>query len=678
MTEKANPSINRAAEAFKTAGAIAYGGNPDGYISPAGSPTEMSVQDLDINENALSAFDENSNASSLNVVISGGEAFVFGSWLAIDTQTTVTLQSNTSNQTVYVGWNKDGADDVIVGLDGAFEDASGNADQKIPLWTFNTNNSGVTGVTDERSFDQIPQDRVEQGSGSGLDADTVDGKEASDIAVDISNDGTTVATDVADINFASNINASDDGDDTATVSLSQGPGSNLDADTVDNIQASELATSVSDDGSQIITRVTDLDFTSHITASDDGDSTTTISIDDDFVLLSGDTMSGNLDMGSNTVANVADPTVAQDAATKNYTDTTFVDVAGDTMSGDLDMGSNFISDVADPTNPQDAVTKTYADTTFVDVSGDTMSGDLQMGANNITNVNNPVNPKDAANKTYVDTTFVDAAGDTMSGDLDMDSNVVTNLPTPSAASDAAPKEYVDSIAQSLDIKESVVAATDGSNIDLTSSSDPGQIDGVTLTDEDRVLLKDQNTPSENGVYVATTASDPTTWSRSADADTDTEVDAGMFLFVEQGTKSSDRGYVLVSDDPLTVGSDALTFTQFSGAGQITAGNAMTKSGDTLDVDESAISHDNLADISTDDHHTKYTDTEAVNAVNAETTLSVNISGDADTVDGNNADDFVAVAGDTMTGDFTIQGALFADQSTGNLDIAGTLTENASL
>jgi len=85
----------------------------------------------------------------------------------------------------------------------------------------------------------------------------------------------------------------------------------------------------------------------------------------------------------------------------------------------------------------------------------------------------------------------------------------------------------------------------------------------------------------------------------------------MFVFVEEGTSFANKGFVLVSDDPLVVGTDDLQFSQFSGAGQITAGSGLTKSGDTLAVDDSAI----------------------VSTINSETTLSVDISGDAASIGG---------------------------------------------
>lgn len=149
MTDKVNPSINRPAEAFKTAGAIAYaGGERSGFIVPANSPTEISIQDNGISESNLNAF--NYSTSNLDVTVDGGEAFVFGSWLAVDTQTTVTLDDNTTDQTIFVGWNKDGTDDVIIGLQRAFDNASGNTDQKIPIATFDTSGSSVSNSTDNR------------------------------------------------------------------------------------------------------------------------------------------------------------------------------------------------------------------------------------------------------------------------------------------------------------------------------------------------------------------------------------------------------------------------------------------------------------------------------------------------------------------------------------------------
>jgi hypothetical protein len=152
MTDKVNPSLNRPANPFKTAGAISLAGASDGWISRAASPSDISVQDSEIDDTVLNAFSQTSSTSSFDVTVDPGEAFVYGSWLAIDTTTTVTLASSTAAQTVYVGWNKDSADDVIIGLQSAFDNATGNTDKKIPLFDFDTDGSGVTASTDRREL----------------------------------------------------------------------------------------------------------------------------------------------------------------------------------------------------------------------------------------------------------------------------------------------------------------------------------------------------------------------------------------------------------------------------------------------------------------------------------------------------------------------------------------------
>ena len=140
------------------------------------------------------------------------------------------------------------------------------------------------------------------------------------------------------------------------------------------------------------------------------------------------------------------------------------------------------------------------------------------------------------------------------------------------------KEYVDAVKVGLDFKDSVRVATTA-NISLSSA--PAAIDGVTLSSDDRVLVKDQSTGSQNGLYVFNGSGSAMT--RATDADANAEVTSGMFTFVTEGTVNADSGFVLTTDGSITVGTTALAFAQFSGAGQITAGAAMTKTGNTLDV-----------------------------------------------------------------------------------------------
>jgi hypothetical protein len=162
----------------------------------------------------------------------------------------------------------------------------------------------------------------------------------------------------------------------------------------------------------------------------------------------------------------------------------------------------------------------------------------------------------------------------------MNSQKITNLATPTDATDAATKGYVDAARSGLDVKQSVRVATTAAdeNIDLTTGGTL-TIDGVVTQVGDRVLVKNQSTASQNGIYVVAANA----WSRSTDADSNEEVTAGLFTFVTEGTANADSGWVLSTDDTITLGTTGLTFVQFSGAGQITAGAGLTKTGNTIDV-----------------------------------------------------------------------------------------------
>ena len=145
------------------------------------------------------------------------------------------------------------------------------------------------------------------------------------------------------------------------------------------------------------------------------------------------------------------------------------------------------------------------------------------------------------------------------------------------------KEYVDAVKVGLDFKDSVKVA---STADVTISGPGAAIDGISLSSGDRVLLKNQSTGSQNGIYSWNGAASAMT--RTTDADSSSEVTSGMFVFVEQGTVNADQGFVLTTDGTITVGSTSLSFTQFSGAGQIVAGDAITKTGNQLDVNDDNI------------------------------------------------------------------------------------------
>lgn len=176
---------------------------------------------------------------------------------------------------------------------------------------------------------------------------------------------------------------------------------------------------------------------------------------------------------------------------------------------------------------------------------------------------------------------------------------ITGLATPTASTDAATKGYVDSVATGLDVKASVRAAstatvtvtyaqTGGTSARGQITAAPNTLDGVTLAANDRILLKDQSTGAQNGIWVVTTLGTGANgvWDRATDFDQDAEVMAGAFTFVEEGTANADSGWVLTTNNPIIIGGASgttLAFAQFSGAGQIVAGAGLTKSGNTLTV-----------------------------------------------------------------------------------------------
>jgi len=157
------------------------------------------------------------------------------------------------------------------------------------------------------------------------------------------------------------------------------------------------------------------------------------------------------------------------------------------------------------------------------------------------------------------------------------------------------KTYVDQVASGLDVKESVRVATtedlgatynNGAGTLTADTNGALVIDGVTLEVGDRVLVKDQTSTLENGVYAVTNtggASAQFVLTRTPDADAASEITGGAFTFVEEGTANADNGYVATHNGEPTLGTDAITFDQFSGAGQIDAGDALSKTGNTLDV-----------------------------------------------------------------------------------------------
>ena len=190
-----------------------------------------------------------------------------------------------------------------------------------------------------------------------------------------------------------------------------------------------------------------------------------------------------------------------------------------------------------------------------------------------------------------------------SGDVDVNSSKIINVTDPTADQHAATKAYVDSVANGLDVKDSVRLATAAALAAVTYNNGAGtltadangalSVDGAAVVADDRILVKDQASAVQNGIYKVTAtggAGAAFVLTRTPDADTASELTGGTFFFAEEGTANADNGYVSTHNGTPTFGSTNITFAQFSGAGQISAGNALTKTGNTLNVavDDSSI------------------------------------------------------------------------------------------
>lgn len=222
------------------------------------------------------------------------------------------------------------------------------------------------------------------------------------------------------------------------------------------------------------------------------------------------------------------------------------------------------------------------------------TGDQDMGANKLTGLAAGTLASDAIRK---DQAMLLDGTQAMTADMDLGAFKITNMADGTNATDAVTKQQLDSVSAGLDPKESVRVATTadlgatysavgGTGGTGSFSSAPTAIDGVTLANNDRVLVKDQTDAQQNGIYVVVSSGN---WERASDQDGTpaSEVSGGNFTFVEQGSTNIGKGYVVIGDGILTLNTDDIDWTQFSSV-------AALSGGDGIDITSNVISVDFLA------------------------------------------------------------------------------------
>src|SRR3990172_657946 len=222
--------------------------------------------------------------------------------------------------------------------------------------------------------------------------------------------------------------------------------------------------------------------------------------------------------------------------------------------------------------------------------------DAQSGAYYLARAN-PPGTQPAATISDFDTQVRTSRLDQMSAptaSVSANSQKIVSLADPTAAQDAATKAYVDATKAGLDLKDSVRLATAAAlpantrtgNVLTASANGALTVDSVAVALNDRILVKDEAAGANNGLYYITATGDagnPYTLTRTTDADASSEVTAGLYTFASEGTANADSGWVLTTNDPITLNTTSLSFTQFSGAGQVTAGTGLTKTRNTLNI-----------------------------------------------------------------------------------------------
>ena len=312
---------------------------------------------------------------------------------------------------------------------------------------------------------------------------------------------------------------------------------------------------------------------------------------------------GSVDDGSETTLTVANPTADRTITFPNASGTVIIADATQTLTNKtISSADNTISITASTVSDfteaaQDAIGNavgtglSYNDSTGA-ISVDTATiqarvadvSDTEIGyLNGVTSgIQTQIDSKAASSHTHAQSDITNLTTD-LAAKANLSGATFTGAVVlhadPATALGAATKQYVDSIAEGLHVHASVVAATTA-NITLATDVENGDtLDGVTLATGNRILVKNQTTQSENGIYIVAASGAP---SRATDFDTAAEIDGGDFVYVTGGTTNDNTGWVQTNTVG-TVGTDAIAFSQFAGSGTVTAGTNVSVSGNQVSV-----------------------------------------------------------------------------------------------
>jgi hypothetical protein len=302
---------------------------------------------------------------------------------------------------------------------------------------------------------------------------------------------------------------------------------------------------------------------------------------------------------ANTITLDIDSTVATLTGLQTLTNKTLTSPVINTPTGitKSDVGLANVDNTTDAGKPVSTATQTALDLK-APLANPTFTGTVTLPTGTVTSgmildgaiVNADINASAAIAQSKISGLTSDLAaklalaGGTMTGALTLSGAPTSDL-------HAATKAYVDAAVEGLHVHPSVKAATTADITLATAVENGDTLDGVTLATGDRILVKNQTTKAQNGIYIVAASGAPT---RATDFDTAAEVDSGDFVFVDQGTTQGNSGWVQINT-PATIGTDAIEFVQFSGAGTYLAGSALTLTGNTFSIADGAITSAKIAD-----------------------------------------------------------------------------------